>query len=929
MLNSLAGSFAFGFGHDVRWLNIMRLRVASVVAVVFLAGCLAGRAQPLTYTLNLRPGYNAIANPLLVSNNSVNALFPVMPAGTMLAKFNRALGGFELNNYDPALGGWEFDSGFAGTLAPGEGAFLYVPVPIQLTISGEKHDPFPQLGAGYGFNLVGCQSLNPCSFEELMGFAPRVGDEVYQYDDPLVSPPGGGTQPATRTNRFLASGWNMVPVLPPLRGFFVNLANSPRVLIDPPRLNVPLGGVAQFNAVTIGEAPPGFQWRFNGAPIPAQNGPTLRINNTQPPAQGNYSVVVQFSTGSVTSLNARLTVVLPPVFTKQPQSLTVTQGGTADFFAQASGTPPLFYQWQTGTSVVQPFGQDKTNFFIPNVQPSAAGPYFVIATNLAGAATSEVAFLTVLVPPTIFAQPQNQTVNPGQTVTLSVLADGTQPLTYQWLLNGNLIADANGPSLTINGVRPDQSGIYRVIVANAAGAVMSQEAMVMVLVPDFVASDMFSGPGFINTPNGFLQASNVDATTEPGEPRHAAKPGARSVWLNYVSSQPGIVTIRTLGSSFDTLLAAYVGDNFTNLVEVASDDDRGGFLSSVISFSVTPGVIYRIAIAGHGGGQGKFILNWNFEPTTERLAVIAVQPVSAVVPIGGMATFGVGAQTAVDGYQWFFNNQPITGATQPLLRITNAQPAHVGSYFVRVRIGNRTVESRVVDLELREADGPGQPPQVRAYDKLEDLLAALDGQPPGIRFNPASQVLGYTGSQTFSTAGSGGQNGEPIHCGVVGGHSKWYAYIPPTNGTLYLNTDGSNFDTLLAVYTGCCTFATLTPVNCDNNSGTNGLASSLNFPATMNTVYYIAVDGVGGVTGSVKLNYRLLVSMMLTNLASTTNSLTFRLNATPSWPFSVQRSTNCLSWTNFLISTTASGLYLFTDTNLPPGRRFYRALQAP
>ena len=118
-------------------------------------------------------------------------------------------------------------------------------------------------------------------------------------------------------------------------------------------------------------------------------------------------------------------------------------------------------------------------------------------------------------------------------------------------------------------------------------------------------------------------------------------------------------------------------------------------------------------------------------------------------------------------------------------------------------------------------------------------------------------------------------------------------------------------------------------MNCDNNSGTNGLASSLNFPATMNTVYYIAVDGVGGVTGSVKLNYRLLVSMMLTNLASTTNSLTFRLNATPSWPFSVQRSTNCLSWTNFLISTTASGLYLFTDTNLPPGRRFYRALQAP
>jgi hypothetical protein len=901
-----------------------------VFAVVLLAGGLAGRAQPLTYTLNLRPGYNAIANPLLVSNNSVNALFPVMPAGTMLAKYNVALGGFVLNNYDPALGGWEFETGFAGTLAPGEGAFLYVPMLTHLTITGAKHNPTPQVGATYGFNLVGCQSLDACSFEELMGFAPRVGDEVYQYDEPVAGLPGGGTQPASRTNRFLATGWNVVPVLPPLHGFFVNLASAPRAMINPPRLNVPLGGVAQFNAVTIGETPQGFQWRLNGAVISGQNGPTLVLPNVTAQAQGNYSVVAQFPSGSVTSLTARLTVIIPPMFTKQPQSLTVTQGGTAAFSAQASGTGPLFYQWQTGTAVAQPFGQDKSNLLLPNVPATAAGPYFVIVTNLAGAATSEVAQLTVLIPPTIFVQPQSQTVNPGQDIMLSVLADGTQPLLFQWLLNGNLISGANGSSLTLTGARPEQSGIYRVIVANAAGAVLSQETMVMVLAPDLVASDMFPGPGFTNVPNGLFQASNVNASAEPGELRHAGKPGGRSVWLSYVSTQPGIVTFRTRGSLFDTLLAAYVGDELTNLFEVASDDDSGPALSSVISFSVTPGVVYRIAIDGHGGEQGKFILGWDFQPTTERLAVITLQPVSQIVPVGGTAVFGVGAQTPVDGIQWYFNNsQLIAGATQPLLRITNAQPANVGSYLARLRLGNRTVDSRAADLELRETDGPGQPAQVRAYDKWEDLLAALAGQPPGVRFNPASQVLGYTGSQTFSTAGSGGQNGEPVHCGAIGGHSKWYAYIPPTNGTLYLNTDGSNFDTLLAVYTGCCTFASLTPVACDNNAGTNGLASSLSFPAIQNTIYYVAVDGVGGVTGSVKLNYRLLVSMMLTNLSSTTNSMTFQLNATPSWPFAVQRSTNCVAWTNFLVSTSTTGLYLFTDTNLPPGRRFYRSFQTP
>lgn len=909
----------------------MRLRaiVASVLAL--LAGGLAGRAQPLTTSLNLQPGYNGITVPLVVSNNSVAALFPVLPNGSVLAKFNRGTGGFQLNPYDlDTFGGWEFVDGFTGTLLPGEGAFLFVPQPVQLNITGEKVAPVPQFGADYGFNLVGCQSLEFCTFEQLMGFAPRVGDVVYHFDQPLTNAPAGIESQATRTNRFLTTGWDIVPALPPGRAFQVQIASSPRVAINPPRLDVPQGGGGQFNAVVIGgDAPQGFQWRFNGNPLAGQNGPVLAIANAQPSAQGNYSVVVQFASGAVTSLNARLTVVLPPVFVRHPMSMTVTQGGTAVFTAQAAGTPPLFYQWRAPGVAPQPFRLDGTNFIITNVQPAAAGAYFAIVTNLAGSATSLVANLEVLRPPEILIQPQNQTVNPGQNVTLSVGADGTQPLFYQWLLNGNLIPGANGPSFTINNIRPDQSGIYRVIVTNAAGAVVSQEAMVMVLAPDFNVSDMFPGGSFINTSVGFLQASNVNFTVEPAEPRHRDKPGGRSAWLNYISSQQGIVTLRTRGSSFDTVLAAYTGDSFSNLVEVASDDDGGGFLSAAISFNVMPGVIYRIAIDGHGAGQGKFILNWNFEPTLDRLPVIVVQPVSEVVPFGGTANFTVGVQPPVDGYQWYFNGQPIAGATQPLLRVTNAQLPRVGPYAVAVSLGPRTNFSRVADLELRELDGPGQPAQVRAYDKYEDLLAALSGQPPGLRFTPASVVLGYTGSQTFSTAGSGGQNGEPVHCGVVGGHSKWYAYIPPTNGTLYLNTDGSNFDTLLAVYTGCCTFATLTPVDCDNNSGTNGLNSSLNFPATANTVYYIAVDGVGGVTGTVKLNYRLLVPMMLTNLASTTNSLTFQFNPTPAWPFQVQRSTNCFHWTNFLAGTSALGSFIFTDTNLPPGRLFYRSMQTP
>jgi hypothetical protein len=306
-----------------------------------------------------------------------------------------------------------------------------------------------------------------------------------------------------------------------------------------------------------------------------------------------------------------------------------------------------------------------------------------------------------------------------------------------------------------------------------------------------------------------------------------------------------------------------------------------------------------------------------------------LQPKTQVVPLGGTAVFNVNLSVQPDAVQWFFNGSAIQIGTQPTLLVSNAQISDVGLYHLSVRLNGRIIDSRPAELELREIDGAGQPGALRAEDKYEDLVETLERNPAGAGFIPASQVLGYTGSETFSTVGSGGQNGEPVHCGVVGGHSKWYAYIPPASGTLFLNTDGSNFDTLLAVYTGCCTFSSLAPVDCDNNSGTNGLTSALHFQATSNTVYYIAVDGVGGATGAAHLNYRLLQPMVLTNLAKTSNSMTFLVKATPAWPVTVQRSTNCLSWTNVFTTGSVSGSFTFLDTNIPSERRFYRSLQTP
>src|SRR6266404_7638580 len=54
------------------------------------------------------------------------------------------------------------------------------------------------------------------------------------------------------------------------------------------------------------------------------------------------------------------------------------------------------------------------------------------------------------------------------------------------------------------------------------------------------------------------------------------------------------------------------------------------------------------------------------------------------------------------------------------------------------------------------------------------------------------------GSNTNATK----EPGEPGHAGNSGGKSVWWTWTAPTNGDLVINTDGSDFDTLLGVYTG-------------------------------------------------------------------------------------------------------------------------------
>ncbi|MFC1896617.1 hypothetical protein ACFL0Q_08190, partial [Thermodesulfobacteriota bacterium] len=94
----------------------------------------------------------------------------------------------------------------------------------------------------------------------------------------------------------------------------------------------------------------------------------------------------------------------------------------------------------------------------------------------------------------------------------------------------------------------------------------------------------------------------------------------------------------------------------------------------------------------------------------------------------------------------------------------------------------------------------------------------------------------------------------PLNAGYSPAVSLWWQWTAPSSDRFAFSTSGSDFDTVLAVYTGA-TLATLTETASADDSNYTDFTSQVAFDAVIGQTYYIAVDGVGGDTGSIFLGW--------------------------------------------------------------------------
>jgi len=75
------------------------------------------------------------------------------------------------------------------------------------------------------------------------------------------------------------------------------------------------------------------------------------------------------------------------------------------------------------------------------------------------------------------------TINTTQQVTFIATADGTAPLTWQWLKNGTAIPGATSNSLVLTSAALSDAGAYRVRATNAGGSAESNTISINVVTP--------------------------------------------------------------------------------------------------------------------------------------------------------------------------------------------------------------------------------------------------------------------------------------------------------------------------------------------------------------------------------------------------------------------------------------------------------------
>lgn len=370
--------------------------------------------------------------------------------------------------------------------------------------------------------------------------------------------------------------------------------------------------------------------------------------------------------------------------------------------------------------------------------------------------------------------------------------------------------------------------------------IVTNTATVRYIIVPRPPNDNFTNAFKIPNEGGLIIATNTYASLQAGEPRHAGVATAdTSVWWNWSAPDKTNVLIDLAGSDWPAVLAVYRGDTVDRLTLVgASTNDVANQLPPNVAFDAVRGATYRIAVSGlESESYGNIRLRVAVGATPDK------RPPSVSITLPAPDTLLTGDTVVVSGTARDFDVLD-SGVASVAVRLnggafTNASGADSWALPLVLPPGTNVIQAVATDYAGNQS--------------LPDTIVVRYVNPTNDLFALRAPLPGVAGSVNAINGRATREPGEPIHAGNEGGRSVWYSWRAPADGEFFLTTAGSNFDTLLAVYTGTA-LESLQPVAANDDDGFE-LTSAVLFPVASNQVYQVAVDGFGADFGDLVLNY--------------------------------------------------------------------------
>ncbi len=183
--------------------------------------------------------------------------------------------------------------------------------------------------------------------------------------------------------------------------------------------NVAAGNNLVISVTVGGTNQTGFQWQKDGANLDGATNANLIVPSTALSDSGNYSVVINGSSGAVTSSVAPVTVLASPKILSNPVDQKLLRGGTANLAVIATGSE-LKFQWQFNGLDLS--GATNANLVLADAQAAQSGRYAVRVSNAVGTALTTPASLSVVTPPLVMDM-ISSAAQPDQTFNLTMNVD--------------------------------------------------------------------------------------------------------------------------------------------------------------------------------------------------------------------------------------------------------------------------------------------------------------------------------------------------------------------------------------------------------------------------------------------------------------------------------------------------------------------------